>query len=200
MNGNFLVLENIFDLPNLPRAKTTQKNIHLSITVQALDFIRQNSHQFVRTTYQFVKRISSVCQEGIVSLSEPKVRQKSHQSQRDQLTSGVSEVVRAVQSPQLAGNLLLRTVWAARPLISTQPPLSASHNNCPTVASRPKHWGRTKGMKHYPPAFAVNTTEQPATNATKTEWIKDAYFIMIPPAFYTMPHDIYKHQGALKLK
>ena len=103
MNGNFLVLENIFDLPNLPRAKTTQKNIHLSITVQALDFIRQNSHQFVR-------RVLSVCQEDLISLSGPKVRQKSHQSQRDQLTSGVSEVVRAVQSPQLAGNLLLRTI------------------------------------------------------------------------------------------
>ena len=180
MNGNFLVLENIFDLPNLPRVKTTQKNIQLSITVQALDFIRQNSHQFVRTSYQFVKMISSVCQEDIVSLSGPKVRQKSHQSQRDQLTSGVSEVVRAVQSPQLAGNLLLQTIWAARPLISTQPPLSASHNNCPTVASRPKHWGRTKGMKHYPPAFAVNTTEQPTTNATKTEWIKDAYYYDSP--------------------
>ena len=173
MNGNFLVLENIFDLPNLPRAKTTQKNIHLSITVQALDFIRQNSHQFVR-------RILSLCQEDLISLSELKIRQKSHQSQRDQLTSGVSEVVRAVQSPQLAGNLLLRTIWAAQPLISTQPPLSASHNNCPTVASRPKHWGRTKGMKHYPPAFAANTTEQPTTNATKTEWIKDAYYYDSP--------------------
>ena len=108
--SNDLVLEIIFDLPNLPRAKTTQKNIHLSITVQALDFIRQNSHEFVRTSYQFVKRISSVCQEDLISLSELKIRQKSHQSQRDQLTSGVSEVLRAVQSPQLAGNLLLRII------------------------------------------------------------------------------------------
>ena len=171
--SNDLVVEIIFDLPNLPRAKTTQKNIHLSITVQALDFIRQNSHQFVR-------RILSVCQEDLISLSGPKIRQKSHQSQRDQLTSGVSEVVRAVQSPQLAGNLLLRIIWAAQPLISTQPPLSASHNYWPTVASRPKHWGRTKRMKHYPPAFAVNTTEQPTTNATKTEWIKDAYYYDSP--------------------
>ena len=101
--SNDLVVEIIFDLPNLPRAKTTQKNIHLSITVQALDYVRRNSHQFV-------KRILSVCQEDLISLSEPKIRQKSHQSQRDQLTSGVSEVVRAVQSPQLAGNLLLRII------------------------------------------------------------------------------------------
>ena len=122
------------------------------------------------------QNILSVCQEDLISLSGPKIRQKSHQSQRDQLTSGVSEVVRVVQSPQLAGNLLLRIIWAAQPLISTQPPLSASHNYWPTVASRPKHWGRTKRMKHSPPAFAVNTTEQPTTNATKTEWIKDAYY------------------------
>ena len=26
------------------------------------------------------------------------------------------------------------------------------------------------------------------------------HIITIPPAFNTMPHDIYKHQGALKLK
>ena len=101
--SNELVVENIFDSPNLPRAKTIQKNIHVSITVQALDYIRQNSHQFVRGSYQFVKRISSVCQsqrsvKNLISLL------------RDQLTSGVSEVVRAVQSPQLAGNLLLRII------------------------------------------------------------------------------------------
>ena len=54
-NINDLEVENIFDLPNLPRAKTTQKNIHLSITVQALDYIRRNSHQFVRGSYQFVR-------------------------------------------------------------------------------------------------------------------------------------------------